>query len=64
METSKSPSPCTLSRTADGINIPWRGGDVVADRRTPKAIENAKKIRGRSVSTGANHALEILGECI
>jgi hypothetical protein len=49
---------------ADGINIPWRGGDVVADRRTTKAIENAKKIRGKSVSTGTNHALEILGECI
>ncbi len=37
---------------------------MVADRRTAKAIENAKKIRGKSVSTGANHALEILGECI
>ncbi len=36
---------------------------MVADRRTTKAIENAKKIRDKSVSTGTNHALEILGEC-
>jgi hypothetical protein len=63
LETSKPSSPCTLSRTADGINIPWRGGDVVADRRTTKAIENAKKIRDKSISTGTNHTLEILGEC-
>jgi hypothetical protein len=63
LETSKPPSPCTLSRTADGINIPWRGGDVVADRRKTKAIENAKKIIDKSVSTETNHALEILGEC-
>jgi hypothetical protein len=48
---------------ADGINIPRRGGDVVADRRTTKAIENAKKIRDKSVLTGTNHALEILGKC-
>jgi hypothetical protein len=48
---------------AEGINIPWRGGDMVADRRTTKAIENVKKIRDKSVSTGTNHALEILGEC-
>jgi hypothetical protein len=47
----------------DGINIPWRGGDMVANRRTTKAIENAKKIRDKSVSTGTSHALEILGEC-
>ncbi len=36
---------------------------MVADRRTTKAIKNAKKIRDKSISTGANHALEILGEC-
>ncbi len=36
---------------------------MVADRRTTKAIENAKKIRDKSVSTVTNHALEILGEC-
>jgi hypothetical protein len=48
---------------ADSINIPWRGGDMVADRRTTKAIENAKKIRDKSISTGTNHALEILGKC-
>ncbi len=26
------PSPRVLTRTADGINIAWRGGNVVADR--------------------------------
>jgi hypothetical protein len=62
-ETSKPPSPCTLSRTVDGINIAWRRGNVVADRRTTKAIENAKKIRDKSISMGTNHALEILGKC-
>ncbi len=62
-KTSKPPSPCTLSRMADTINIPWRGEDVVADRRTTKAIENTKKIRDKSISTETNHALEILGEC-
>ncbi len=36
---------------------------MVADRRTTKAIENVKKIRDKSVSTGTNHALEILGKC-
>ncbi len=36
---------------------------MVANRRTTKAIENAKKIRDKSISIGTNHALKILGEC-
>ncbi len=35
---------------------------MVAGRRTTKAIENAKKIRDKSISTGTNHALDILGK--
>jgi hypothetical protein len=62
-ETSKPPSPHTLSRMADGLNIAWRGGNVAADRRTTKAIENAKNIRDKSISLGTNHTLRILGKC-
>jgi hypothetical protein len=36
---------------------------MVADRRTTKAIENAKKIRDKSISMGTNCTLEILGKC-
>jgi hypothetical protein len=50
-------------RTADNINITWRGGNVVADRRTTKAIKKEKKIRDKSMSTGTSHDLEILGKC-
>ena len=58
----KPSSPRTLSRTAEGISIPWNGGDVIADRKARKSLENAKKIRAKSVSTGMDHAFEILGE--
>ena len=51
-----------LSRTAEGISIPWNGGDVIADKKSRKSLENAKKIRAKSVSTGTDHAFEILGE--
>jgi hypothetical protein len=61
--TSKPLPLPTLPRTADGINIAWRRGTAVVGRRTTKAIKNAKKIRDKSISTGTNHALEILGKC-
>jgi len=48
---------------AEGISIPWNGGDVIAGRKARKSLENAKKIRAKSVSTGTDHAFEILGEC-
>ena len=59
---SKPSSPRTLSRTAEGISIPWNGGDLIADKKSRKSLENAKKIRAKSVSTGTDHAFEILGE--
>jgi hypothetical protein len=50
-------------RTADGISIAWRGGNMVADRQRTKAIENKRKIREKSMLMGNSHALEILGKC-
>ena len=47
---------------AEGIGIPWDGGDVIADKRARKKLESAKKIRARSISTVTDHAFKILGE--
>jgi hypothetical protein len=58
----KPSSPRTLSRTAEGISIPWNGGDIIADKKARKNLENAKKIRAKSISTGTDHTFEILGE--
>ena len=55
-------SPRMLSRTAEGISIPWNCGDEIADKKVRKSLENAKKIHAKSVSTGMDHAFEILGE--
>ncbi len=57
------PSPRMLTRTVDGINNAWRGGNVVAGRQRTKAIKNERKIIDKSVLMGTSHALEILGKC-
>jgi hypothetical protein len=56
------PSPSTLTRTAAGISIAWKGGNVIANRYKIKEIEQAKKSCKESVSIGTNHAPEILSE--
>ncbi len=58
----QSPSPRTLTRTATGFNIDWKGGDVIANKKKIKEIEQAKKSCRESVSIGTTHALEIFGE--
>jgi hypothetical protein len=60
----QSPSPRTLTRTATGFNIDWKGGNVIANKKKIKEIEQAKKSCRESVSVGMTHALEILGESI
>jgi hypothetical protein len=47
---------------AEGISIPWNGGNVIANKKAWKNLENAKKIQAKSVSMGTDHAFEILGE--
>ncbi len=56
------PSPCTLTKTATGFNIDWKGGNVIANKKKMKEIEQAKKSCRESVSVSTTHALEILGE--
>jgi hypothetical protein len=55
-------SPCTLTRTATGFKINWKGGNVIADENKRKEIEKAKKSCRESVSIGTTHALGILGK--
>jgi hypothetical protein len=61
-KNSKPTSPRTLSQTAEDISIPWNGRDIIADKKARKNLENAKKIQVKSVSTGTDHAFEILGD--
>jgi hypothetical protein len=61
-EKLKPSSPCTLSKMVEGISIPWDGGGVIADKKAWRKLERTKKIRARSISTGMDHAFEILGE--
>jgi hypothetical protein len=55
-------SPHTLTRTATGFNIDWKGGNVFADKNKRKEIEKAKKSCRESISIGTTHALEILSK--
>jgi hypothetical protein len=49
-------------RTAAGFNIDWKGGNVIANKKKLKEIEQAKTSCRESVSVDTTHALEILGE--
>ncbi len=56
------PFHCTLTMTATGFNIDWKGRKVIASKKKIKEIEQAKMSCRKSVSVGTTHALEILGE--
>jgi hypothetical protein len=60
--SQQPPSPCTLTRTATGFNFDWKGGNLIANKKKIKEIEQVKKSCKESVSVGTTHALEILGE--
>jgi hypothetical protein len=38
-----------LSRTAEGISIPWAGGDVIADKKARKNLENREEVAAKQL---------------
>jgi hypothetical protein len=62
LSLQQPPSPCTLTQTAAGFNIDWKGGHIIATRDKIREIKLAKKSQKNSVSIGTTHALEILGK--